>query len=140
MWAPGCFVDEDLFVPLVALIWGLRGTPEGFFGETLPNCLVRLDSYLPEEGWLIGEHPCWAEFKLFVALDCLKQIFGVGLLDTFPVLHGFCVRMEQRPGVQQGLSENRASRPVTFCPQERQNCEKIVSTLREQGLLPPTPL
>mmetsp|Transcript_21939 Transcript_21939/g.57141 ORF Transcript_21939/g.57141 Transcript_21939/m.57141 type:complete len:169 (-) Transcript_21939:453-959(-) len=117
----GCHVYEDLYMPLIKLLWAAGGqSPQAYLNKTLPERLIRLDAHLPEDGWLLGgDRPCWAEYLLFDALQAIGEVFGRDTVTSSSGLRSFLIRMSQRPALREYLqSEERSSAPITMAPGE----------------------
>uniref|UniRef100_A0A061R4H4 Glutathione S-transferase n=1 Tax=Tetraselmis sp. GSL018 TaxID=582737 RepID=A0A061R4H4_9CHLO len=118
-----CFVYEELHVPLLKQMWGVGAQPAQFFGEQVPRRLERLDARVPEDGFMLGDAPCWAEYLLFATLESLSQVLGEGVMSGFGYLNEFAGRMKARHGISLWTMEPR--RPISLCRSEDANIKRI---------------
>uniref|UniRef100_A0A7S1SSP6 Glutathione transferase n=1 Tax=Tetraselmis chuii TaxID=63592 RepID=A0A7S1SSP6_9CHLO len=130
--ALGCHVLEELYLPLLKMLWGQGASPQTYLTKILPERLLRLDAHLPEGGWLLaGDAPCWAEYLLFDTLQAIGEVFGREAVEGGAVLRGFLTRMAQRPALREYLmSDDRAETPITMAPGEAEIRAQISEALR----------
>lgn len=94
---------------------GLDETAEQGVKARLVATLARLDKALGESAFLFGDRPALAEFSLAGALQVLSATrAGSGMLDSFPRLALWRMRLSGAEGLAQGAHRKASSCPSAF--------------------------